>query len=95
MSFIDRVDPDLRPGVEAFPPDLLDLNDIAGTRQKLASLFGALPAPVVEDVGEGVPGLARRRDDARVVAVGEDLAAARRAGAPPDGAVDVSRRRDL
>ena len=50
MSFIDRVDPDLRPGVEAFPPDLLDLNDIAGTRQKLASLFGALPAPVVEGV---------------------------------------------
>ncbi len=50
MSFIDRVDPELRPGLEAFPPDLLDLTDIPGTRTKLASLFGMFPAPVIEGV---------------------------------------------
>lgn len=50
MNFIDRVDPELRAGLEAFPPDLLDLNDIPGTRKKLAGLFGALPAPVIKGV---------------------------------------------
>ena len=50
MSFIDRVDPELRPGLEAFPSDLLDLTDIPGTRTKLAALFGMLPAPVIEGV---------------------------------------------
>ncbi|MFN8492238.1 MAG: alpha/beta hydrolase [Caldilineaceae bacterium] len=50
MSFIDRVDPELRAGLEAFPPDLLDLTDIPGTRTKLAGLFGLLPAPVIEGV---------------------------------------------
>lgn len=50
MSLIDRVDPALRAGLEAFPPDLLDLNDIPGTRTKLSTLFGMLPAPVIEGV---------------------------------------------
>ena len=50
MSLIDRVDPELRAGLEAFPPDLLDLNDIPGTRAKLSALFGMLPAPVIEGV---------------------------------------------
>ncbi|MEZ4733254.1 MAG: alpha/beta hydrolase [Caldilineaceae bacterium] len=50
MNFMDRVDPELRPGLEAFPPDLLDLTDIPGTRAKLSALFGMLPAPVIEGV---------------------------------------------
>ncbi|MEZ4658078.1 MAG: alpha/beta hydrolase [Caldilineaceae bacterium] len=50
MNFINKVDPALRVGLDAFPPDLLNLNDIPGTRQKLADLFGALPAPVIEGV---------------------------------------------
>ena len=50
MSLIDRVDPELRAGLEAFPPDLLDLNDIPGTRAKLSALFSMLPAPVIEGV---------------------------------------------
>lgn len=50
MDFIHKVDPALRAGLEAFPPDLLDLTDIPGTRQKLSDLFGALPAPVIEGV---------------------------------------------
>lgn len=50
MVFADVIDPELRPGLEAFPPDLLDLHDIPGTRAKLAALFAMLPAPVVEGV---------------------------------------------
>ena len=50
MRFIDRVDPELRPGLDAFPSDLLDLTDIPGTRANLAALFGMLPAPVIEGV---------------------------------------------
>ena len=50
MNFMDRVDPGLRGALEFLPPDLLDLNDVPGTRVKLANLFGALPAPVVEGV---------------------------------------------
>lgn len=50
MNFIDRVDPELRAGLELLPPDLLDLNDIPGTRAKLKTLFGSLPAPVIEGV---------------------------------------------
>lgn len=51
MNFMDRVDPELRPALDYLPPDLLDLNDIPATRAKLASLFGSLPAPVIEGVG--------------------------------------------
>jgi acetyl esterase/lipase len=50
MTFIDRVDPELRAGLDAFPPDLLDLTDIPGTRARLTKLFADLPAPVVEGV---------------------------------------------
>lgn len=50
MNFIDRVDPALRAGLEAFPPDLLDLTDIPGTRAMLSELFGMIPAPVIDGV---------------------------------------------
>lgn len=50
MNFVDRVDPELRPALEMFPPDLLDLNNIPATRIKLAEMFGMLPAPVIEGV---------------------------------------------
>jgi acetyl esterase/lipase len=50
MNFVDRVDPELREALGMFPPDLLDLNDIPGTRAKLTELFGMLPAPLIEGV---------------------------------------------
>jgi acetyl esterase/lipase len=50
VSFIDKVAPDLRAGLEAFPADFLDLSDIAGMRQKWAELRDMLPAPVIEGV---------------------------------------------
>ena len=65
MNFMDRVDPELRPALGYLPPDMLDLTDIPGTRVKLATLFGALPAPVVEGVSSEdrfVPGPAGAPD---------------------------------
>jgi len=50
MSFIDRVDPELRAGLEAFPPDLLDMTDIPGTRLKFTEWMAGLPAAAVEGV---------------------------------------------
>jgi acetyl esterase/lipase len=50
MSFIDRVDPELRAGLDFFPPDLLDLKDIPGTRARFAVQFASLPAAAVEGV---------------------------------------------
>jgi acetyl esterase/lipase len=50
MNLVERVDPELRPALEMFPPDVLNLNDIPGTRLKLTELFSALPVPVIEDV---------------------------------------------
>ena len=50
MGFIDRVDPELRTGLDLFPPDLLDLDDIPRTRVRFREFFSALPAPVIEGV---------------------------------------------
>lgn len=50
MTFEDRVDPELRAGLDLFPPDMLDLNDIPGTRERFARLLAGLPAPVVSGV---------------------------------------------
>ena len=50
MNFIDRVDPELRAALEMFPPDVLDLNDIPGTRTKISELLAMMPVPVIEGV---------------------------------------------
>ncbi|MEM7535689.1 MAG: alpha/beta hydrolase [Chloroflexota bacterium] len=59
MNFIDRIDPALRPVLEMIPADLLDLNDIPGTRAKVKAMFSMMPTPVIEGVSsrtEYVPG---------------------------------------
>jgi acetyl esterase/lipase len=50
MSLIDRVDPELRTGLDFFSPDMLDLTDIPGTRARFKEQFANLPAAVVEGV---------------------------------------------
>lgn len=50
MNFVDRIDPALRDAFELLSPDMLDLNDVPGTRVRLADLFGSLPAATVEGV---------------------------------------------
>ena len=50
MTFIDRVDPELRATVEALPSDMLNLNDIPGTRRRRAELASAAPVPIIEGV---------------------------------------------
>lgn len=47
MNFIDRVEPELREVLDAIPPDLLDLNDIPGTRVKIAAMFEAMEVPEI------------------------------------------------
>ena len=59
MSFMDRLAPDLAPVLGMIPEDLLDLNDIAGTRAKVNAMMGMMPKPVIEGVTsrtEYVPG---------------------------------------
>jgi acetyl esterase/lipase len=50
MSVIDRVDPELRAGLDFFSADMLDLTDIPGTRARFKKQFANLPAAVVEGV---------------------------------------------
>ena len=50
MNFSDRVDPELRAGLDFFPPDLMDLNDIPRTRARFNELFATLPANAVEGI---------------------------------------------
>ena len=50
MNFSDRVDPELRAGLDFFPPDLLDLDDIPRTRARFDQLFATLPVSAVEGV---------------------------------------------
>jgi acetyl esterase/lipase len=50
MNLNDRVDPELRAGLDFFPPDLLDLNDIPRTRTRFDKLFATLPATAEEGV---------------------------------------------
>jgi len=50
MDFNDRVDPELRAGLDFFPPDLLNLNDIPRTRARFDELFATLPVSAVKGV---------------------------------------------
>jgi acetyl esterase/lipase len=53
MSFVERVDPELRAGLDFFPPDLLDLGDIPRMRRRFAESFAGpvprVPGVVTED----------------------------------------------
>jgi len=50
MSITDRVDPELRDGLDFFSADMLDLTDIPGTRARFKNQFANLPAAIVEGV---------------------------------------------
>lgn len=61
MNFIDRVEPELWEALDFIPPDMLDLNDIPGTRVKIAAMFEAMETPEiagVESQDHYVPGRA-------------------------------------
>ncbi len=49
-DFFDRVDPELLPGLRAMPADMLDLNDIPGTRARVETTFAQLPPPNLHGV---------------------------------------------
>ena len=54
-----------------------------------------MPAPVIEDVGERMPDLARRRQDRRVIAIRKYVPGAANASPSRDRAIDALRSRDL